>query len=332
MRHLNVTAQSWSLKCAFTISRGSKKTADIVYVEISDGPYKGHGEAVPYARYGESVHSVISQIEDMRDAVIAGMTSAALLEHMKPGAARNALDCALWDLECKINNVSAWQRTGKTPLSHMLTAFTISLDTAEEMAQKARSASNYPVLKLKLGAEDGHDEMRLNLIRKACPHTRLIVDANEGWAENNIEALLAHCAKTKIELVEQPLPEGRDEILAHIAHPVPICADESCHTSERLGSLRKKYDWVNIKLDKTGGLTHALEMVKRAHALDFGVMIGCMVGTSLAMAPALLLAQEASLIDLDGPLWLAKDREDGLIYQNGQILNPQTPLWGQPVK
>jgi len=331
-RSLTLTTESWPLAREFNISRGSKITADVLRVDICENTLTGSGECVPYKRYGETLETVKAQIETIRKDIETGLTPHELTSKLEPGAARNAVDCALWDLNTKISGMSAWQKAGITPSPKILTAFTISLDSPHNMALRAQEAKDYPLLKLKLGADDGLDATRINAIRDACQSKRLIIDANEGWDEANIDVLLDVCAQAHIELVEQPLPAKSDDILGDIPHPVAICADESVHTCEGLQDLRPKYDWINIKLDKTGGLTAGLKMLEMAKTLDFGIMVGCMVGTSLAMAPALILANNADLTDLDGPLWLTKDRENGLKYINGEISTETHSLWGETSK
>jgi L-Ala-D/L-Glu epimerase / N-acetyl-D-glutamate racemase len=294
--------------------------------ELSDGKARGRGECVPYARYGESVESVSAQIEDMRAQLAAGSTREALQTAMPPGAARNALDCAFWDLAAKRSGRAVHELAGLASPRALTTAFTISLAAPDEMAKAAAASASRALLKIKLGA-DG-DSARIAAVRAAAPYTTLIVDANEGWTENNLAANLAACAATRVVLVEQPLPEGKDGALARLKRLIPVCADESVHDRRSLSGLAGKYDAINIKLDKTGGLTEALAMMVEAKRAGFTIMAGCMVATSLAMAPAVLLAQAADFVDLDGPLLLAKDRADGLRY-DGSLVYPATPeLWG----
>ena len=294
--------------------------------ELGDGQLRGRGECVPYARYGESVESVTAALEAMRPALAAGLDRTALQKAMPPGAARNALDCAFWDLEAKRSGRPVYECAG-LPAPHALTtAYTISLGQPAVMAEAAAKAAARTLLKVKLGA-DGDPE-RIAAVRAAAPKATLIVDVNEGWDERNLAANLAACSRANVALVEQPLPEGADGVLANIKHPMPICADESAHGLGSLAALAGKYDMLNIKLDKAGGLTEALAMVAQAERLGFSVMAGCMVATSLAMAPAVLMAQRARYVDLDGPLLLARDREGGLIYRDSLIF-PATPaLWG----
>jgi L-alanine-DL-glutamate epimerase-like enolase superfamily enzyme len=324
---LDVTVERWKIRGRFTISRGSKREAAVVVATLSDGDQVGRGECVPYARYGESVEGVMSAIRSAAPAIAPGMSRAELSLLLRPGAARNALDCALWDLEAKRAGRSAAALAGISAMRGVLTAYTLSLDTPEAMAKKAREAARaYPLLKLKLGG-DG-DAERLSAVRSAAPRARLIVDANEAWRPDQVEKLLACCASVGVELVEQPLPAGMDDILARVKRPVPVCADESVHDYSSVERLAGRYDAVNIKLDKTGGLTEAVLTARRARKLGLKIMAGSMVATSLAIAPALLLAQTADYVDLDGPLLLARDRVPGLIYASGMVLPPQPALWG----
>jgi L-Ala-D/L-Glu epimerase / N-acetyl-D-glutamate racemase len=323
---LTVEVERWPIRGGFTISRGSKHEAVVVVATVSDGRYRGRGECVPYARYGETVENVVTAVEACASAIASGANRADLGTFLPAGSARNAIDCALWDFEAKRSGRSAAKLAGLLPLHAVETAFTISLASPEVMAAKAREASGYPLLKLKLGG-DG-DEARLVAVRDAVPHARLIADANEAWQPHEVESLLAVAAAVGVELVEQPLPAGNDEILAHVERLVPVCADESVHDRASLDLLVGRFDAVNIKLDKTGGLTEALVVAARARALWLKVMVGSMVATSLAMAPALLLAQDADFVDLDGPLLLARDRVPGLAYDGGIIAPPTSELWG----
>jgi L-Ala-D/L-Glu epimerase len=325
-RNLEVCVERWPIRGQFTISRGSKREAVVVVATIRDGAFEGRGECVPYARYGESVEGVMQAIEAYAPAVAKGLGRTELQILLPPGAARNALDCALWDLEAKIAGRSAAELAGLAPLHAVETALTISLGSPDEMAARAREASRYSLLKLKLGGEA--DEERLAAVRQAVPHARLIADANEAWRRPNIERLLAAARDAGVELIEQPLPSGGDDTLEHIAHVVPICADEAVHDRTSLPAIARRYDAVNIKLDKTGGLTEALATAHEARGLGLKIMVGCMVATSLAMAPALLLAQAADWIDLDGPLLLKRDRVPGLAYASGTVTPPPATLWG----
>ncbi len=327
---LKVAAERWPIAGSFTISRGAKTEAVVVVAELGDGHMTGRGECVPYARYGESVDSVVADIETMRQQLAAGLDRAGLQAAMKPGAARNALDCAFWDLEAKRSGWPAYQLAGLPAPRPLTTAFTISLASPAVMAEAAAKAATRALLKIKLGgdAESGSDPARIAAVRAAAPKATLIVDANEGWNDGNLAGNLAACAAAAVVLVEQPLPEGRDQALAGMTRPIPVCADESVHDRASLGALGSKYDAVNIKLDKTGGLTEALAMAETATQAGFVIFAGCMVATSLSMAPAVLLAQTARFADLDGPLLLARDRTPGLRY-DGSLVYPPTPaLWG----
>ncbi|AZO54529.1 MULTISPECIES: N-acetyl-D-Glu racemase DgcA [unclassified Mesorhizobium] len=325
-RVISVEAERFPIAGTFTISRGSKTEAEVITCTISQGGHSGRGECVPYRRYGETMDGVRDAIRAMSDRIAGGMDRIALLDAMPAGAARNAIDCALWDLEAKISGNPVANAIWQDPLHQLETAYTLSLGEPEAMAARARANAGRPLLKVKIGGDN--DIARIRAVRQAAPESRLILDANEGWTDDNIVANLAFAAEQNIALIEQPLPAGRDGILRHIAHPVPICADESVHEAENLEFLVGLYDAVNIKLDKSGGLTAALTLRDRARELGFGVMVGCMVGTSLAMAPAVLLAQGADFVDLDGPLLLARDRVPGLVYQGSLVSPPDRALWG----
>ena len=323
---LTFAVERWPIAGSFAISRGAKTEAVVVVVELSEGQARGRGECVPYARYGESVDSVTTAIEAMRPALAAGLTREGLQSAMPAGAARNALDCALWDLAAKRSGRRVHELAGLAAPRPLTTAFTISLGTPDEMAAAAAKANHRALLKVKLGG-DG-DTARIAAVRAAAPKATLIVDANEGWNDGNLATHLAACASAGVVLVEQPLPEGRDQALAGLKRPIPVCADESVHDRASLAALAGKYDAVNIKLDKAGGLTEALALVQAAAQAGFAIMAGCMVATSLAMAPAMLLAQTARFVDLDGPLLLAKDRADGLRYVDSLVSPPTPALWG----
>lgn len=326
MTVLEIARESWPIAGSFTIARGSKTVADVVVVTLRRGARQGRGECVPYPRYGETVEGVAAALERARAAIEAGARRDDVPRLVEPRAARNALDCALWDLEAKCSGMPVWQLAGLAAPEPVITAFTLSLDRPEAMAGAARLAADRPLLKIKLG-QDG-DEERLRCIREAAPAARLIVDANEGWTAGKLEALLSVCAETGVELVEQPLPAADDEALRHVARSVPVCADESLHDRGGLASLVGKYDAINIKLDKTGGLTEALALAQQARRMGFKLMVGCMLATSLGMAPAVLLAQLADVVDLDGPLLLKRDRLPGLRYE-GSLMHPPSPaLWG----
>jgi L-alanine-DL-glutamate epimerase-like enolase superfamily enzyme len=325
-RVLSVNAERFPIAGTFTISRGSKTEAEVIVCEISDGAAVGRGECVPYKRYGETMESVRQAIEAIAPRISGGMDRQTLMQAMKAGAARNAIDCALWDLEAKLSGRPVWQAISDVNPKPLETAFTLSLASPEAMAAQAAENAWRPLLKVKIGSDD--DIARIQAVRKAAPDSRIILDANEGWTDENVRQNMALAADLGIALIEQPLPAGKDGILRDIPHPVPICADESGHGVEDLETLVGLYDAINIKLDKTGGLTAALLLRDRARELGFSVMVGCMVGTSLAMAPAVLLAQGADFVDLDGPLLLARDRSPGLVYEGSLVSPPQAALWG----
>ena len=314
-------AESWPIAGSFTIARGSKTTADVIVVELTQGQTIGWGEGVPYKRYGETVWQCREALEYVKTHIEDGETPDSL-----PMAARNALDSARWDLRAKLEGQPVWKLAGLKKPKPVITAYTISLDTPESMAAHAARVSNLPLLKIKLGKPG--DDARLAAIRASVPKARLIIDANEGWTPEILPMMFAACKQFGVELVEQPLPAEADEALKSFKHDVLICADESAHDVKSLKSLRGKYDAVNIKLDKTGGLTEALEMASAAKAEGFKIMVGCMVGTSLSMAPAFLVAQMADFVDLDGPLLLAADRDTGISYKDGVMQPPLKALWG----
>jgi L-Ala-D/L-Glu epimerase len=323
---LTVRTESWPIVGAFTIARGAKTQAQVVVAEISDGRITGRGECVPYARYGETVAGVAAALEAMREPLAGGLDRTALQAAMPAGAARNALDCAFWDFEAKSVGSPVHALAGLPPPHALTTAYTISLGVPEVMAAAATKAAACKLLKVKLGGEG--DGARIRAVRAAAPQAELIVDANEGWRAGNLAANLAACAAAGVTLVEQPLPAGDDAALATIARPIAVCADESVHDRASLKALAGKYDAVNIKLDKAGGLTEALALAAAAQAMGFALMVGCMVSTSLAIAPALLVAQRARVTDLDGPLLLARDRPHGMRFA-GSILHPAPrELWG----
>jgi L-alanine-DL-glutamate epimerase-like enolase superfamily enzyme len=323
---LSVSIERWPIAGSFTISRGAKTEAVTVVAEISQGGLTGRGECVPYPRYGETPEATFQAICAMREAVARGLDRSALQTAMPASAARNALDCALFDLEAKRRGLRVWDLVGCPQPEPCVTAFTISLGSSETMAMATASAAHRPLLKIKLGG-DGDGE-RIAAVRRAAPRSKLIVDANEAWTPANLKHNLAACAEAGVTLVEQPLPAGRDEALARIHRPIAVCADESVHDRASLDGLRERYDAVNIKLDKTGGLTEALAMADAAQAQGFAIMVGCMVATSLAMAPAMLLAPRARFVDLDGPLLLARDRDSGLRYDCSLVYPPEAALWG----
>ena len=318
--------EHWPIAGHFTISRGAKTEAVTVVAEVSQGGHTGRGECVPYPRYGETPEHTLAAILAMRKAVGKGLDRGALQAAMPPCAARNAVDCALFDLEAKASGRRVWDLLGRASPRARVTAYTISLGSPETMAAATAKAAHRKLLKIKLGG-DG-DSARIAAVRQAAPQSELIVDANEAWTTADLEQNLAECAEAGVTLVEQPLPAGQDEALSRIKRPLPVCADESVHDRASLKGLRDRYDAVNIKLDKTGGLTEALAMADAAQAQGFEIMIGCMVATSLAMAPAMLLAQQARFVDLDGPLLLARDRAGGLRYDGSLVNPPDAALWG----
>jgi len=325
-RTLHIDLEQFPIAGSFTISRGSKTEANVITVTLRQGDSTGRGECVPYGRYGESLDGVRETIEAARVVIQAGGGREDLLGLMPAGAARNAVDCALWDLEAKLGDIRVAERLCPGGPSPLVTAYTLSLGTPEEMERAARAASARPVLKIKVGG--ANDEARIRAVTAGAPDSRIILDANEGWNSDNIVRNMDVAAECGIALIEQPLPAGRDELLAHITRPVPVCADESLHLAADLDQLVGRYDAVNIKLDKTGGLTEALLLRDRARELGFQIMVGCMVGSSLAMAPAVLLAQGAEFVDLDGPLLLARDRTPGLVYDGSTVFPPEPALWG----
>ncbi|WP_424627389.1 N-acetyl-D-Glu racemase DgcA [Bradyrhizobium sp. SYSU BS000235] len=323
---LHAHIERWPIAGGFTISRGAKTEAIVIVAEVSRAGQTGRGECVPYARYGETPEGTLAAIQAMQAVIQGGMDRQTLQQRMPAGAARNALDCALWDLEAKEAGQRAWDLIGPSAPRPLTTAYTISLGTPQAMAEATAKAAHRPLLKIKLGG-DG-DEARIAAVRQAAPKSELIVDANEAWTEANLERHLEACAEAGVTMIEQPLPAGHDQALARIARPVAVCADESVHDRASLEGLRERYDAINIKLDKTGGLTEALAMAAAAKALGFDLMVGCMVATSLAMAPAMVVAQDARVVDLDGPLLLTKDRDNGLRYEGSTVYPPDAGLWG----
>lgn len=325
-RRLRCHAERWPIAGTFAISRGARRETEVVVAEITEGGLTGRGECVPYARYQESCEGVLGAISSVRREIAGGASREDLRLLLPAGAARNALDCALWDLEAKRAGKPAWQLAGLAEPRPLLTAFTISLAGPEAMAEAAKRAAGRPLLKIKLGGEG--DEARMRAVRRARPDARLIADANESWPAARLGALLAAAADAGIEMIEQPLPAGADAALGAEARPLPVYADESIHEPSGLKALHGRYDGINIKLDKSGGLTGALALLDAAEAEGLGVMVGCMVATSLSMAPAILVAQRARIVDLDGPLLLARDRPDGMRYEDGTIYPAAPALWG----
>ena len=324
---LNIHTEAWPLAGAFRISRGTRKVSDVLMVEVNDGNYVGRGECFPYARYGEDIDSVQKQLNSVRSEIEHGLDRQALLNVLAPGAARNAVDCALWDLEAKRAGVRVWDLADLPAPEPVTTVYTLGVDEPAIMGERARENSDRPRLKLKMTG-DGADLERVRNIHKNAPNARLVVDANEGWT---IEQYLEYAPQFKelgVEMIEQPLPSTDDEQLRGVDRSIPVCADESCHDRATLPALVGKYDMINIKLDKTGGLTEALNLRDAALKQGLSIMVGCMIGTSLAMAPGILVAQEAAIVDLDGPLLLAEDRAPGLRFTGSIIHPPETRLWG----
>ncbi|HMB76416.1 MAG TPA: N-acetyl-D-Glu racemase DgcA [Kiloniellaceae bacterium] len=326
MIELTVRRESWPLRNAFTISRGSKTSAEVVLVELDDGRHRGRGECLPYARYGETVEGVMATLDGQSGALSKGLDREALQSALPPGAARNALDCAFWDLEAKRHGKRVWELLGLPAPGPVTTAYTLSLAPAEAMRRAAAEHAERPLLKLKLAGPE--DLARVRAVREGAPQARLVVDANEGWTAAFYSEIAPELVGLGVEMIEQPLPADADEALAGIERPIKVCADESCHDSASLSRLKGLYDVVNIKLDKTGGLTEALRLKGQAEAAGFDVMVGCMIATSLSMAPAQLVAQGAAVVDLDGPLLLAEDRADGLAFEGGLVYPPSANLWG----
>jgi L-alanine-DL-glutamate epimerase-like enolase superfamily enzyme len=315
----------WPLKETFRISRGSRTEARVVVVTISDGEHVGRGECVPIRRYNQSVESVLAQIESITRE--RNLDRQSLQKLLPAGAARNALDCALWDLEAKRSGRRVWKLANIPMVDVVETSFTISLDTPDKMGEAARVAAQLPILKLKLGGDDV-DLARVQAVRAAASSARLLIDANESWSPDHYRKFVPALRELGVELIEQPFPADADKVLETLDHPLPVCADESCHTTADLRRLKSRYDAINVKLDKTGGLTEALHLCERGREAGFTILIGCMVGTSLSMAPARLLASFADYVDLDGPLLLGRDREHGLAYKDGTIEMPARQLWG----
>jgi L-alanine-DL-glutamate epimerase-like enolase superfamily enzyme len=326
MQRLTIAHESWPVAGTFAISRGSKKTAEVVVVSLERDGVRGRGECVPYPHYGETVPAVMAALEERRQEIERGIGHDEVPGLLQLKAAQNALDCALWDLEAKHAGKRVWQLVDLPEPKPLITAFTLSLDTIDSMTAAAIGAADRPLLKLKLGGEN--DAGRLRAIRRAAPRSRLIIDANEGWSIEELPMLLDICAEVGVELIEQPLPAGNDDALRQIRRLVPICADESAHDQNGLPDLAGKYDALNIKLDKTGGLSSGLALRRTAETLGLDIMVGCMLATSLSMAPASILAQGAKFVDLDGPLLLARDRDPGIRYEKGLMYPAPPALWG----
>ncbi|PYI77612.1 MAG: L-Ala-D/L-Glu epimerase [Verrucomicrobia bacterium] len=325
MLTIEAREEVWPLREPFRISRGSRTEAQVVVVTVGDDEHVGRGEGVPIKRYGQSAESVLAQIESIKAE--KKLDRQRLQQLLPAGAARNALDCALWDLEAKTSGKRVWELANVPIVPEVETSFTISLDTPEKMAAAAAVAAELPILKLKLQGDD-LDLARVKGVRESAPAARLLLDANESWSPEHYRKIVPELHELGVELIEQPFPANADEVLENLDHPIPVCADESCHTTADLRRLTNRYDMINVKLDKTGGLTEALRLCDRARDSGFKLLIGCMVCTSLGIAPARLLASNADLVDLDGPLLLGRDREHGLAYTNGRLALPSAQLWG----
>src|ERR1700736_1644246 len=322
---IDAQEETWPLDKPFRISRGSRTEARVVVVTLTDGQHTGRGEAVPIARYNQSVASVLAQLESIKGE--KNLDRHRIQELLPAGAARNALDCAFWDLEAKTSGKRVWELANIPMIDAVETSFTISLDTPAAMSAAAKANANAPILKLKLGGDDV-DLARVQAVREAAPAARLLIDANESWSPAHYRKIVPTLKELGVELIEQPFPADADQVLEELDHPIPVCADESCHTSADLVRLTKRYEMINVKLDKTGGLTEALLLTERAREDGFKLLIGCMVCTSLGIAPVRILASNADYVDLDGPFLLARDRDHGLSYQNGKIDIPSRELWG----
>ena len=325
-RQLAVAIERWPIAGSFTISRGSRTEAVVVVATITDGAHAGRGECVPYARYGETVDGVVAAITAMGPAIAAGAGRAEIGEGMSPGAARNAIDCALWDLEAKRAGKRVWELAGLDEPKPVVTAYTLSLGTPDAMYEAAKTAAARPVLKIKLGGIG--DPARIAAVRRGAPLATIIADANEAWTPEILGECLAACRAANVALIEQPLPANADAALDGRDRSIPICADESLHDRHHLDAVLKRYEVINIKLDKTGGLTEAIALARAAKALGAGIMVGCMVGTSLAMAPAMCVTPGAAFVDLDGPLLLKEDRDPGLKFVGSEVSPPDAALWG----
>lgn len=325
-RELNTLHRRLPLRSPFRISRGVKLAADVVTVELDQAGSVGRGECVPYGRYGESVASVMAQIETQRDLICADMGRDELQARLPAGAARNALDAALWDLESQLSHVPVWKQLARPPHSPLVTALTISIDTPQEMGRAASRIANPKLIKIKVGADD--PVARIEAVRHGAPTARLIVDPNESWTIDILREVQPALERASVSLLEQPLPADADDALLEFSSLIPLCADEACHTTSNLRSLLNRYQAVNIKLDKTGGLTEAWRLLREARASGFTIMVGCMVCSSLGIAPALEIAREADFVDLDGPLLLAGDHADGVTLQDGLLMPPSRGFWG----
>lgn len=326
LRELNIRHDTLPLRSPFRISRGVKVAADVVTVELGQAGCVGRGESVPYARYGESVASVMAEMEPLRAALCAGMGRDELQARLPAGAARNALDASLWDLQARLGQVPVWTQLGRPPHAPLVTALTISIDTPQEMGKAASRIADAKLIKVKVDADD--PVARIAAVRHAAPAARLIVDPNESWTIDILREVQPALERASVSLLEQPLPADADDALLEFSSRIPLCADEACHTASDLPSLLNRYQAINIKLDKTGGLTEAWRLLRAARASGFIVMVGCMVCSSLGIAPALEIAREADFIDLDGPLWLKSDYPDGLTLRDGLLMPPSPGFWG----
>jgi len=322
---ISFKVKSWPIRGSFTISRGSKTQADVIQVKISDNGVMGRGECVPYARYNETIDSTLTELESVLPVLKKGVTREALQDLLPPGAARNAVDCALWDLECKQKQQRIWDNLA-TSHDALLTAFTLSLDSPENMKKAAVENAFRPLLKLKLGG--GEDLARVAAVREGSPNAKIILDANEAWTPELYNVLVPELVKLGVAMIEQPFPVGMDHVLETLPRPIPICADESCHDRESLGEIIGRYDMINIKTDKTGGLTEALALKNQAEQAGLQIMVGCMLSSSLSMAPAFIVAQGVDIVDLDGPLLLSEDIEHGFEFNNNHMMPFSTELWG----
>lgn len=326
LRTLHASGEHWPLATPFRISRGVRTQADLVVAEVRQGDLVGRGEGAPIPRYGDSVESCVAQLEAIAGDVSAGLDRLGLVERLPPGAARNALDCALWDLEAKVAGRDVASLIGRTPTGHVTTALTVGLDTPDAMAAAAAKLADYPLVKVKVNADDPAAQLRA--VRAACPKPVLVVDANEAWDLALLKAMQPVLADLRISLLEQPLPAADDALLAQVTPAVPICADESCHLAQDVARLKGLYQAVNIKLDKTGGLTAALDLLTAARAAGMTVMTGCMISTSLSIAAAFHVAEQSDFVDVDGPTWLSQDRDGGVTFDGQRLLAPSPALWG----
>ena len=324
--NINLLHESWLIEGSFTISRGSRTHANVVVVELQQDEFIGRGECVPYAHYGESIESVIAELSLLKDKIATGLTRQQIQSLLPAGAARNALDCAYWDLACKKSGQRIWQELDMTDPKPLITAFTLSLDTPENMKKAAIENAHRPLLKLKLAGEG--DVERVAAVREGSPDARIIVDANEGWNEEQYLEMVPELVKLGVEMIEQPLPADNDSALEHLPRPITLCADESCHDRSSLANIIGRYDMINIKMDKTGGLTEALALKEEAEKAGLEIMVGCMLATSLGMAPAFMVAQNVQIVDLDGPLLLAEDRQPGIEFDESIMNVYQAELWG----